>query len=455
MTSIIRPLIAVGAVGGLIAGLLAAILIPRDTNADNTPTAVAARTGGAPAPTPAPVLPTGTPTSAPAGVLRIAPAAARAIRVDIQLRQVSAPVIAATVKDPDGGPDWAIRVTRANRVVRPGARRPGVSPIVGHNRCLQLGRLYRGRFGWLDARGTFRPVSLSLVGAPWSCQSAKRFAAARFAAALTTITDPRRPAAAVRRTIVWGTGGSTRRFILTAAGRTRTLTAGRFGTALALLPGRVNGSQIRLAASASGGRAHTLLPTRANYEIGLPPGVHLGQPAGDPPVIAATAPDPAGGLPYGIVVAAAKGGGWCLPLPGRVVGHRVGAIDYTLDVLKDTAPRAVNCPPAGTHASRNAQPFRLQSEFGTDSEPGHDPGPGRSARRLERGRTIYSGTADPDIKSLTFTTPQDVRTIIPTSTAHAFLLVYGATFPTGSTSITTTYTNGRTRTDTIPGVARP
>lgn len=453
MTSTVRRLLLLGAVGGLLAGLLAALLIPRGSSADNTKTASTARHsgGGAAAPTQDPVLPAAGRLNAPAGVLRIGKPKARSIRADIQLRQVDPPVIAVTAKDPDGGPDWAIRVTRVNRVVRPGARRPGVSPIVGRNQCLQLGRLYKDQFGWLDSRGTFRPVPVGLIGAPWSCQSAKRFAQARFAEVLSTVTDPVQPAAATRRTIVWGTGGSASTFTLTADGRTQTLTHGRYSTALAILPGSVRADQIRLTMRGPQ-EEETLLPRKLRDEFGLPPGLTLGQLAGDPPFITATAPDPAGGLPHGIVAAAAKGGGWCVTHPARIAGDRAGDIDYTLDILRDAAPYPLDCPIRTAKPNGPQQPFRLQSEFGRDSEPGHDPGPGRTARRIGASRTILSGIVDANVKSISVSTAQDVRTIIPTGAAHGFLIVYASTFPTGQATITTTFTDGKTRTDPINGV---
>ncbi|MCW3013027.1 MAG: hypothetical protein JWO02_119 [Solirubrobacterales bacterium] len=75
--------------------------------------------------------------------------------------------------------------------------------------------------------------------------------------------------------------------------------------------------------------------------------------------IAATAPDPAGGLPYGLLAAPAKGGGWCVAALGRALSDRVGVIDSDLDILHANTPTATDCPqrfPAGQLLPRSSRP---------------------------------------------------------------------------------------------------
>ena len=98
---------------------------------------------------------------------------------------------------------------------------------------------------------------------------------------------------------------------------------------------------------------------------------------------------------------------------------------------------------------RTLPPFALGSSFGGGFgvELGEDPNAGRIARRSPRGLVVYSGTADADVRYLTFATPSDVRTIAPSGPAHAFLIVYAGGFPTGDTVVTTTFRDGRTRRD--------
>jgi hypothetical protein len=53
-----------------------------------------------------------------------------------------------------------------------------------------------------------------------------------------------------------------------------------------------------------------------------------------------------------------------------------------------------------------------------------------------------AGLADPAIASVTIATPRDVRTLVPSRRAHAFLAVYDGEFPTGQIVITAHYEHG-------------
>ena len=155
-------------------------------------------------------------------------------------------------------------------------------------------------------------------------------------------------------------------------------------------------------------------------------------------------------------------GAFCTSWGGRVVGDRVGGVDYDLDILREdgggrsgAAPRRV--PRSATSTLRTAAAGRRRpgSSFGggLGAEPGEDPRAGRVARRSPAGLIVYSGTADPDVRYLTFATPSDVRTLAPSGPAHAFLIVYAGGFPTGDTIVTTTFNDGRTRRDTLANIA--
>ena len=129
-----------GIILGVLAGVVAAIAIPRhhetaNANATATPS-------GHPAAPHDQVLRVGRPESATQG--------------SATLRPVGAATIEVTAHDPHGGPDWAVRVYRGVRVLTPRFRRAGTDGVIAHLKCAQLGRIHDGRFGWLDARGTFR-----------------------------------------------------------------------------------------------------------------------------------------------------------------------------------------------------------------------------------------------------------------------------------------------------------
>lgn len=46
---------------------------------------------------------------------------------------------------------------------------------------------------------------------------------------------------------------------------------------------------------------------------------------------------------------------------------------------------------------------------------------------------------------MTIATPRDVRTIIPSARAHAFIVAYDGSFPTGVIVMTSTFKDGTTR----------
>jgi hypothetical protein len=63
--------------------------------------------------------------------------------------------------------------------------------------------------------------------------------------------------------------------------------------------------------------------------------------------------------------------------------------------------------------------------------------------------TTIQGVARPDVESITFASPRDVRTLRPSPRAHAFLVLYDGTFPTGEITMTSRFTDGRTTTESI------
>jgi hypothetical protein len=72
------------------------------------------------------------------------------------------------------------------------------------------------------------------------------------------------------------------------------------------------------------------------------------------------------------------------------------------------------------------------------------------ARRTQRGITTINGRAHPDVVSITVATPRDVRTILPSRRAHAFVVVYDGSFPTGEVVLTARFADGSTHRDVIP-----
>ncbi|HEX4364832.1 MAG TPA: hypothetical protein VHZ75_09815 [Solirubrobacteraceae bacterium] len=443
----VRLLAVSGIVAGVGGGAIAAAAIPQTTTSSSASV-------GAPAVIPAPI-----------GVRRVA--AARKTPTDVgfvRIRAVGPMRVSVRVADPRGGPAWAVREFLADRLApdEPGIR--GGSRVIGRNRCVQLGRVYKGRFGWLTADGTFRPVTTSYVDAPTQCLSRRPDMGGHpFAEAITTITDPRRSAAEPLQTVVYALAGAAARDArLSVAGKPAAVSHGPAGTLLAVLSPAVHSYELRLTASYPKRADKLLIPARGPLEH-LPARMRRTIQTSAPgavPSLAAQAPDPDGGLPFGMTATKASVSGFCTSTGGRVVDDRVGGVDYDLDLMRENSGTAsFGCPPSPAAArsqrlprGHTLPPYSLGSSFGggIGVEPGEDPRDGSVARRTAPGRVVYSGTADADVRYLTFATPSDVRTIAPWGPAHAFLIVYAGSFPTGDVVITTTFKDGHTRRDVMP-----
>jgi hypothetical protein len=424
-----RTLVIAGLAAGVLAGAVVALAVPRTRD----------RVAAQPAAARPPVTP-----------LRVAPAFPQpgsAGFVGLRARAGSVRLEART-RDPRGGPPWVLRVFRAERVVPKAGRRPGVDPVIGRDLCVQLGRLYRGQFGWIDARGTFRPVRLSFRGAPTRCGSPKPDLAGRPEASFESlITDPDRPAARVYETVLWGLGGAAARSGTARLDRRRVpLRLSARGGFVVPGPAGLHENQVSVDVRYARG------PSR-HVELGPRPGMPFaGRPVHDrptgPAAIEARAPDPNGGLPWGVVAAPSRSGGWCLAGAARIVGDRIGQVDAALGTMRESLPYALSCSGNAGPLTRT-RPLTLgMMAGGGDSRTG----PRRTARRTLPGGTIFSGMARDDVKSVTIATPRDVRTLVPSQRAHAFIAVYDGTFPTGETVITTTFTDGTTHVDRLgPG----
>jgi hypothetical protein len=135
-----------------------------------------------------------------------------------------------------------------------------------------------------------------------------------------------------------------------------------------------------------------------------------------------------------------KAGGWCLSNgAGRVVGDRVGSIDFLLGEFRSELGPA-RCPDP-----RSRRAVDVGYSFGDDDRPGASDGRGRVARRTLRGMTTVYGQAEDDVTAITIATPRDVRTLVPSARAHAFLAVYDGDFPTGEIVITAHFRNRTSR----------
>ncbi|HEY7633874.1 MAG TPA: hypothetical protein VH817_24450, partial [Thermoleophilaceae bacterium] len=332
-----------------------------------------------------------------------------------------------------------------------GPRRPG--RLLGHDLCAQLGRIYQGHFGWIDARHRFRPVGFQYEEAPIQC--GERWRDARSSPVLTRttlITDPLQTEAQPTETVIWGIAGSLLRGVALQGPRIHDLhpKPSRRGAFLALAdptgPSKVT-AHFRYAQR----RPKTLALNPTRFGPVPPPfnrfqhGMILGTER-----LEARAPDPTGGLAWGIEASRTTKGGFCAWDVGRVVGSQVGNVNYALGTIDD--PHAQPClqkiqfPPK--------MPLSISEQYGAGAsfpgESGADPDLGRVALRTLPGRSVISGLARPTVREFTIETPRDVRTIIPSPRAHAFIIVYDGSFPAGNTVIRVTFNDGTHRVQRMP-----
>jgi hypothetical protein len=434
----LRPAALIGVVLGLLVGVVAAIVIPQ-TRADDS--------------------------AARAAALMVEPGSNTVVRVarpphqslaGVELRATGPIRIEARAADPLGGPEWVVRVFEALRVVRPAQRRRGVDPVIGHNLCAQLGRLHDGVFGWLEADGTFRPTPVGTPGGGSTSLCASRkpdLGGDPWLLTLSPMTEPNVPAARVKSTIAWGLAGPGARAVsLKLAGRVVTPDATPHHAFLVAGGPDLDQHQITGTITYDQGRTVRVPVVRGGPAF---MGVDPDATSDRAPRLAARAPDPNGGLPFAMIAQPTGDGGWCTSIGGRIVGDRVGGVDYARDVL--TEVRFSNGGGCFTDEAQIREAFRDHPVLmawgggGDLAEEGGDTGgTGRIARRTQRGLTTFTGQAAPGVASVTLETPRDVRTLIPSGPNRSIMAVYDGGFPTGRVRIVARFDDGHVETDELP-----
>ncbi len=466
-----RRLVLLAVLAGVLAGAVVAVAVPtvRDrpaaAGAAVAPAVRAADDPGAPRP-----APTGDPRRPLPGPALLAPRGGGYVEV-----RPAGPVrLEDRAADPRGGPPFAVRTFAALRVVGRGARRRGVDPVIGRVRCAELGRVAGGRFGWIDGANRFRPTPPGAGAAPRWCGSRTADLRRRpHLQVVTRITDPARGAAAPLQTVAWGIAGPAGRVALRLAGRPVAVPRTPSGVFVAVAAPDVRAADVGGAVAYPAGRpvpigdgelrvqARRLEAELRGFGRGAPTGalgrtrLRLPRP-GARPVVEARTPDPHGGLPWGVAAVPAEGGGACTTSMARIVGDRVGGVDFTLGTFTDAGidPNG-GCPGGPNSTPSRRRPLALSYGYGGGlaGEPGQDPLAGRVARRTLRGLSSYVGRAHPDVVRITIATPRDVRTLLPSRRARAFLAVYDGEFPTGEVVLTATFRDGSTHREVIPSTA--
>ena len=330
--------------------------------------------------------------------------------------------IASTITEhlhaPDraGGATWALRSWQESPPR--GRSEPGTNTH-GRLYCEQAGIVVNGRLAQPIPGG--KPVALAFADA--ACQEALKVPLVFGQAYLA---DPDSYAPAVARVVISGfvpPGAS--HALLLGDGSPKPLALDRNGGFLAVLPGRLWDTPLRVSATLAGGKR----VSRSH------------QPQGTAPPLA-TAPDPDGGPPWGF-----RAGPNNFDMFGQVIDDRLVSLD-------------------DGSASSEFEPGPTEFGGGTGKLPKPDPlllfpqpllngrgptiSPAEVQRRTLPGRTLIAGLAAADVASVTIATPRDVRTVVPVGPEHAFIVAYDGYFYDSIITATAVLKDGRRETQIVP-----
>ena len=345
--------------------------------------------------------------------------------------------IAATLDDPDGEPAWAIRTYVAERrIIKRAARTLDDYSYRQVYRCVELGRVLNGRFGWVYGDRRFRPFEPGDVFELQQCTSRRRPEAVQQMDATLAFPSPSEPRPA--RGAVWGLappGARAARF----KGRRLDLHGGAF---LTLTRPGATGTDVRYRLRGGSTERGTLDPS------GGMPG--LGGSVPGTARIEARVPDPAGGPGWGVPVADHPAGGVCVGAAGQVVGDEVGHVDPDLALFDASGP--VECRPPGDGPTPG-RPVWPSYGWGDDAV-GRGPDPLLSRARIERrvltGRFSLQAECDPSVDRVTIRSPRDIRTLVPSKRGHVVFALYDDMFPAGQIVITAHLRGGGRRIERLP-----
>jgi hypothetical protein len=350
------------------------------------------------------------------------------------------------IEDAAGGPPWVLRVFDADRITlqRP-ARTLARGRVVGRNRCVQVGRLQDGRFGWVFGDGQFRATP-DVVDRLLQCTSRKVPRAV--GGFLTTLGAGPVPAG----TIVWGQLPGAKDASVAGTGAADGPVAVAAGGAFLRVAGpeahAVDGARVSGGGKTLqlGPRTAPSLPPELRTRIKFPT-VVPGTQAVEAPV-----PDPAGGPPWAVPVAQTVEGTPCTGGRARVVGGRVGDPDLDLGVFTESVLSSPSCRPL-TGPPNAEYPCSFSWGGGNAEElEGSDSARerGRIERRLLAGRTFVDAQCRADVERVTLETPRDRRTLVPSPFGRALLAVYDGSFIDGDLTVTMHLQGGRTVTQSFP-----
>jgi hypothetical protein len=341
----------------------------------------------------------------------------------------------APVRGPAGGQPWVLRSWRSIYRSSGSVSGPGVLQY-----CFQFGVIENGAL--VLPRTGAAPITLNTPGHPTNESNEERCNSAQILTHRTSqfsvesyLADPYAYSPTILYTIVCGQAplGSTH-VLLIGAGAPRPLAVDANDAFLIVLPGRYWANRMHLAYTLDG-RTHGI-PGRG--------GISQRGPGLRPE---ARAPDPDGGAPWGFAERGSSFNGF-----GRIVEGRIAGIEEARGTVTDGPGNFSEGTGLRLGVSPQVQ-FQQQPEEENEGIAGHVAPLTRAQiqRRTLPGRTIITGIAEPDVVSVTITTPEDVRTLRPSGVHHLIIAVYAGVFHQASPTATILLNDGRTVTEPILG----
>ena len=347
--------------------------------------------------------------------------------------------VVARADDPGGGPPWVLRTLDLERVTVPRPVR-SIEGVKGRypRRCVQLGRMQNGAFGWVYGASWFQPNELE--DHTMVCASPKRAApVAETISALAISADPSQPR--ITATVIFG-------YLPGATAASVTGTDGADGPAVgqdgAFM--RVVGPQSKLLPGAKLGPAQ-LTPgpvpesRRAKYPT-IVPGTER---------IEAPAPDPAGGPPWGSLVAETEEGVPCAGYTTQAVDGRGGYADLERALFMPGVLTQSSCRRLGKRF-RSQYPCELSGSYASEGALDADPFLARAKieRRIFSARIVFRAECSPEVERVTLATPRDLRTLVPSPLGHVVIAVYDGGYVDGNVDLTAHLKGGATKSMSFP-----
>ena len=350
------------------------------------------------------------------------------------------------LRDPESGPGWAVRTFAGERrTLKRSARTLAHPAWRSRVRCVQLVRTHDGRPGWVFGDGRFRPIGFQAPDAGLGeCGARERAPEIVNFFVWTTLEPDGTPRP--RRGVLWGLAPPrTREVVVDGLGGAREVaTLDRDSGAFLLLSGP-DASDI--GASITYRFAH-VPDERHRLSSAARPVRSVRGPVPGTETVEARTPDPAGGPPWGVLVADRGDGGLCVAGATQVIGDRPGVLEPIWGRFYPAGLRRPDCRPPQVPPTRKL-PVVTSIGSGSGEPPAGDVlfERARRQRRIQPGRFTVYALCHPDVERVTLRSPRDVRTLIPSPRAHVIYAIYDGDFRAGELQITAHLRGGGTYTD--------